>query len=56
MEVKELQPIINFIWTLADDILRDIYKKGKYRDVILPMTLIRRIDIILEPTKDRVIR
>lgn len=55
MEVKELQPIINFIWTVADDILRDIYTKGKYRDVILPMTVIRRIDIILEPTKDRVI-
>lgn len=55
MEVKELKPIINFIWTVADDILRDIYTKGKYRDVILPMTVIRRIDIILEPTKDRVI-
>ena len=55
MEVKELQPIVNFIWTVADDILRDIYTKGKYRDVILPMTVIRRIDIILEPTKERIL-
>lgn len=55
MEVTELKPIINFIWTVADDILRDIYTKGKYRDIILPMTVIRRIDVILEPTKDRVL-
>ena len=56
MEVKELQPIINFIWTVADDLLRDVYTKGKYRDVILPMTVIRRLDVILEPTKDRVVQ
>ena len=55
MQVKELQPIINFIWTVADDILRDIYTKGKYRDIILPMTVLRRLDVILEPTKDRVL-
>jgi len=56
MEVKDLQPIINFIWSVADDVLRDIYTKGKYRDIILPMTVIRRLDTILEPTKDRVIQ
>jgi type I restriction enzyme M protein len=56
MEVKDLQPIINFIWTVADDVLRDVYTKGKYRDIILPMTVIRRLDTILEPTKDRVIQ
>lgn len=56
MEVKDLQPIINFIWSVADDVLRDVYTKGKYRDIILPMTVIRRLDTILEPTKDRVIQ
>lgn len=56
MEVRDLQPIINFIWTVADDVLRDVYTKGKYRDIILPMTVIRRLDTILEPTKDKVIQ
>ena len=46
--------IVNFIWGIADDCLRDIYVRGKYRDVILPMTVIRRLDTILEPTKDAV--
>jgi type I restriction enzyme M protein len=46
--------IVNFIWGIADDCLRDIYVRGKYRDVILPMTVIRRLDAILEPTKDAV--
>ncbi|CAM2851565.1 type I restriction-modification system subunit M [Helicobacter burdigaliensis] len=56
MEVKEFQPIINFIWSVADDLLRDVYVKGKYRDVILPMTILRRIDVLLEPTKERVLK
>ena len=46
--------IVNFIWGIADDVLRDIYVRGKYRDVILPMTVIRRLDAVLEPTKDAV--
>ena len=44
--------IANFIWQVADDILRDIYVKGKYRDVILPMTVITRLDVELEETKE----
>ena len=48
--------ISNFIWGIADDVLRDIYVRGKYRDVILPMTVIRRLDAVLEPTKDAVLR
>ena len=44
--------ISNFIWGIADDVLRDVYVRGKYRDVILPMTVIRRLDAVLEPTKD----
>ena len=47
--------ISNFIWGIADDVLRDIYVRGKYRDVILPMTVIRRLDAVLEPTKDAVL-
>ena len=45
----------NFIWQVADDILRDIYVKGKYRDVILPMVVITRIDSELALTKDKVL-
>jgi type I restriction enzyme M protein len=48
--------ISNFIWNIADDILRDVYVRGKYRDVILPMTVIRRLDAVLEPTKDAVLK
>ncbi|MDE0369472.1 MAG: class I SAM-dependent DNA methyltransferase [bacterium] len=48
--------ISSFIWGIADDVLRDIYVRGKYRDVILPMTVIRRLDAVLEPTKDAVLR
>ena len=47
--------ISNFIWNIADDVLRDIYVRGKYRDVILPMTVIRRLDAVLEPTKTQVL-
>ncbi len=48
--------IVNFIWNIADDVLRDVYVRGKYRDVILPMTVIRRLDSLLEPTKDDVLK
>ncbi len=48
--------ISSFIWGIADDVLRDVYVRGKYRDVILPMTVIRRLDAVLEPTKDDVLR
>ena len=48
--------ISSFIWGIADDVLRDIYVRGKYRDVILPMTVIRRLDAVLEPTKSDVLQ
>jgi len=47
--------ITNFIWGMADDVLRDLYVRGKYRDVILPMTVLRRLDAVLEPTKQNVL-
>ena len=46
--------IVSFIWGIADDCLRDVYVRGKYRDVILPMTVIRRLDAMLEETKPAV--
>lgn len=47
--------LVNFIWSIADDCLRDVYVRGKYRDVILPMTVIRRLDSLLEGTKEKVL-
>ena len=47
--------IVSFIWSVADDCLRDVYVRGKYRDVILPMTVIRRLDAVLEKTKQAVL-
>ena len=46
--------IVSFVWSIADDILRDLFKRGKYADVILPMCVIRRLDAVLEPTKGKV--
>ncbi|RAP39490.1 DNA methylase [Rhodovulum viride] len=47
--------LVSFIWRIADDCLRDVYVRGKYRDVILPMVVLRRLDTLLEPTKDKVL-
>lgn len=47
--------IVSFIWSIADDCLRDVYVRGKYRDVILPMTVIRRLDALLEDSKEVVL-
>jgi len=55
MEQGQLNWIANFIWGIADDVLRDVYVRGKYRDVILPMTVIRRLDAVLEDTKQAVL-
>ncbi len=55
MEGNRLNWIANFIWGIADDVLRDLYVRGKYRDVILPMTVLRRLDAVLEPSKPAVL-
>ncbi|HXG69486.1 MAG TPA: class I SAM-dependent DNA methyltransferase [Gemmatimonadaceae bacterium] len=47
--------IVSFIWGIADDVLRDLFRRGKYPDVILPMCVIRRMDAVLEPTKQEVL-
>ena len=55
MQDSQLATISNFIWNIADTVLRDLYVRGKYRDVILPMTVIRRLDAVLESTKQQVL-
>jgi type I restriction enzyme M protein len=47
--------IVNFIWGIADDVLRDVYVRAKYRDFSLPMTVIRPFDALLEPAKQKVL-
>ena len=47
--------LVSFIWSIADDCLRDVYVRGKYRDVILPMVVLRRLDALLEPSKEKVL-
>jgi type I restriction enzyme M protein len=46
LNTQSLQPVINFLWTVADDVLVNTYQKGKYKDVILPMVVIRRLDLL----------
>jgi type I restriction enzyme M protein len=48
--------LVSFIWSIADDCLRDVYVRGKYRDVILPMVVLRRLDSLLEETKEAVLK
>ena len=55
MNAHQHNQIVNFIWNIADDCLRDVYTRGKYRDVILPMTVIRRLDAVLEDSKEAVL-
>lgn len=52
---SQIKWISDFIWNIADDRLRDVYVRGKYRDVILPFTVLRRLDAVLEATKDAVL-
>ena len=55
MDTAAHNKLVSFIWSIADDCLRDVYVRGKYRDVILPMVVLRRLDALLEPTKDKVL-
>ena len=55
MTPNRLNWIAGYIWGIADDVLRDLYVRGKYRDVILPMTVLRRLDAVLEPSKAAVL-
>jgi type I restriction enzyme M protein len=55
MNGAQYSKITSFIWGIADDVLRDLYVRGKYRDVILPMMVLRRLDAVLEPTNQAVL-
>lgn len=55
MDVSLQNKIVSFIWSIADDCLRDVYVRGKYRDVILPMFVLRRLDCLLEGSKEAVV-
>ena len=55
MDSSRLNWITSYIWGIADDVLRDLYVRGKYRDVILPMTVLRRLDAVLEDSKQAVL-
>jgi type I restriction enzyme M protein len=55
LDSSQLSWIANFIWGIADDVLRDLYVGGKYRDVFWPMTVWRRLDAVLEPTQQAVL-
>lgn len=55
MNPKVHNQIVSFIWSIADDVLRDVFVRGKYRDIILPFTVLRRLDALLVPTKDKVL-
>lgn len=52
---SQIKWISDFIWNIADNRLRDVYVRGKYRDVILPFTVLRRLDAVLEGTKQKVL-
>ena len=52
---SDINWITNFLWTIADDVLRDLYVRGKYRDVILPMVVLHRLDVVLAPSKQSVL-
>ena len=51
----DLHWIANYIWGIADDVLRDLFVRGKYRDIILPMIVLRRLDVVLEDGKQAVL-
>ena len=55
MNQKVHNQIVSFIWGIADDVLRDVFVRGKYRDIILPFTVLRRLDALLVPTKEKVL-
>jgi len=55
MNQKVYNQTASFIWSIADDVLRDVFVRGKYRDIILPFTVLRRLDALLVPTKEKVL-
>lgn len=55
MEQAQYSKLFSFLWNIANDVLVHAFEKGKYKDIIMPMLVLRRIDVLLEPTKDKVL-
>lgn len=55
MEQSQYNALFSFIWNIANDVLVNAFNKGDYKRIILPMLVLRRIDVLLEPTKDSVL-
>lgn len=55
METKQYNSLISFIWNIANDVLVHAFEKGDYKKIILPFMVLRRIDVLLEPTKEKVL-
>jgi type I restriction enzyme M protein len=56
MDTTQYNRLVSFIWNIADDVLRGVKVRGKFRDVILPMTVLRRLDALLTPTHEAVLQ
>ncbi len=56
MDNATYSSLVSFIWRIADDCLRDVYDRGKYRDAIMPMTVIRCLVAVLEDTKPEILK
>lgn len=56
MEQSQYNALFSFIWNIANDVLVNAFNKGDYKRIILPMLVLRRIDVLLEPTKDKVLQ
>lgn len=55
METKQYNNLFSFIWNIANDVLVHAFEKGDYKKIILPFMVLRRIDVLLEPTKKQVL-
>ena len=55
MNYKAQNQTVSFIWGTADDVFRVVFVRGKYRDIILPFTVLRRLDLQFAPSKDKVL-
>ena len=55
MEQTQYNQLFSFIWNIANDVLVNVFDKGDYKKIILPMMVLRRLDILLEPTHERVL-
>ena len=55
MNTAQYNHLFSFIWNIANDVLVHAFEKGEYKKIIMPMTVLRRLDILLEPTKEAVL-